>query len=209
LCRNTAIVALIAIFLCSAASGEGLVEVKNGNVFFQGSQLTDTGRDAAAVLAPNGRWIVFVRSIPGKTIATGSGDIPATELCRIGRDGKQVTVLVRPRSANDMKHVLCGFDSIRFSSNGRLVYFVVPAFAVSGAVHVVDTTNAKERFLVAGSAVEVVRAGEYKGCLLVEQHRYFVGGGSYDWWWLFRPNGQEVGPVGEDTDNFKAAGGAG
>ena len=36
------------------------------------------------------------------------------------------------------------------------------------------------------------------------QHRYFLGGGSYDWYWLLRPDGKEVGPVGETTENFEA-----
>ena len=81
---------------------------------------------------------------------------------------------------------------------------MTPAWAVSGAVHVVDTTNRKERYLLPGSDVKVVPSGEYKDCLLVLQHRYFVGGGSYDWYWLLRPDGKEVGPVGEDTENFEA-----
>jgi hypothetical protein len=52
--------------------------------------------------------------------------------------------------------------------------------------------------------LKVVPSGEYKDCLLVQQHRYFVGSGSYDWYWLLRPDGKEVGPVGEDTSNFEA-----
>ena len=81
---------------------------------------------------------------------------------------------------------------------------MTPAWAVSGAIHVVDTTNRKERYLLPGSEVKVVPSGEYKDCLLVLQHRYFLGGGSYDWYWLFRPDGKEVGPVGETTENFEA-----
>ena len=38
----------------------------------------------------------------------------------------------------------------------------------------------------------------------MNQHRYFLGPGSYDWFWLFRPDGTEVGPVGEDTEDFKS-----
>jgi len=53
----------------------------------------------------------------------------------------------------------------------------------------------------------VVTSGEYKDCLLVQQHKYFVGGGSYDWFWLLRPDGKEVGPVGEDTENFETTSG--
>lgn len=80
---------------------------------------------------------------------------------------------------------------------------MTPAYATSGAIHVVDTTNGKERFLMAGHGVEVIPSGEYRDCLLIGQHRYFLGGGSFDWLWLFRPDGKEIGPVGEDATNFK------
>jgi len=81
---------------------------------------------------------------------------------------------------------------------------VSPAWTTSGAVHVVNTTNGKERFVLAGNDLEVIHSGEYRDHLLVSQHRYFVGGGSYDWYWLFRPDGEEVGPVGEDPENFRS-----
>jgi len=42
-----------------------------------------------------------------------------------------------------------------------------------------------------------VSKGQYKGYLIVNQHRYFIGGGSYDWYWLFSPAGKEAGPFGE------------
>jgi hypothetical protein len=34
--------------------------------------------------------------------------------------------------------------------------------------------------------------------LIVNQHRYFLGGGSYDWYWVFSPNGKEEGPLGPE-----------
>ena len=67
----------------------------------------------------------------------------------------------------------------------------------------VDTTNRKERYLFPGNDVKVVPSGEYKDCLLVLQHRYFLGGGSYDWFWLLRPDGKELGPVGEDDRELR------
>jgi len=62
----------------------------------------------------------------------------------------------------------------------------------------------KEHFVCPALEFEVVPSGEYRDCLLVAQHRYFIGGGSYNWFWLLRPDGKEEGPVGEDTENFKA-----
>jgi hypothetical protein len=39
---------------------------------------------------------------------------------------------------------------LRFSPDGRLVYFETPAWATSGALHVVDTTTCREHFICAG-----------------------------------------------------------
>lgn len=58
--------------------------------------------------------------------------------------------------------------------------------------------------MCAGNELEVVPGGEFAGCLLATQHRYFLGGGSYDWYYLLRPNGKEVGVVGDDTEIFHA-----
>lgn len=186
------------------------VSVKDGNIQFtdksgQTTALTSSGRDSGPVLAPDGKWVVFVRKVDGKKIATGSVDeVDPTELWQVRTDGKEATLLVKCREAEKMESVIAAFDNLQFSTNGKLVYFVTPAWATSGAVHVVDTTNRKERYLFPGSDVKTVPSGEYKDCLLVLQHRYFVGGGSYDWYWLFRPDGKEVGPVGETTENFEA-----
>lgn len=146
--------------------------------------------------------MVFVRSIPGRQISTGSGDVDAEELWQIGADGKDEIRLVTPKDAKEVSEVIASFTGLQFSADGRLVYFITPAWATSGAVHVVDTTNRKVRFIVPGNDLKVIHSGEYLDCLLVMQHRYFLGGGLYDWYWLFKPDGKEIGPVGEETANF-------
>jgi len=185
------------------------VSVKDGNVQFtdksgKTTAITSGGRDSGPVLAPDGKWVAFVRKVEGKKIATGSDEMDPTELWQVRVDGKEPSLLVRCRDSEKMESVIGGFENLQFSANGKLLYFVTPAWATSGAVHVVDTTNRKERYLFPGNNLKVVPAGEYKDCLLVQQHRYFVGSGSYDWFWRLRPDGKEVGPVGEDTSNFEA-----
>jgi hypothetical protein len=199
---------ILSAALAVPAFGQS-VSVKDGNVQFtnkagQTTALTASGRDSGPVLAPDGKWVVFVRKVDGKKIATGSDEVDPTELWQVRTDGKEATMLVKCRDSQKPESVIAAFENLQFSTNGKLVYFVTPAWATSGAVHVVDTTNRKERFVLAGNNVKVVPSGEYKDCLLVQQHRYFVGGGSYDWYWLFRADGKEVGPVGEDTENFEA-----
>lgn len=209
--NKTTVLALFAILaggLLQFAKAEAPVAVvKGGNVVLQTSQggskqLTTSGRDARPVVSPDGKWVVFVRSIPGKQISTGSGDVDAEELWQIGADGKDEIKLVAPREAKEVSDLIANFTGLQFSADGRLVYFITPAWATSGAVHVVDTTNRKVRFIVPGNDLKVIHSGEYIDCLLVMQHRYFLGGGSYDWYWLFKSDGKEIGPVGEDTANF-------
>jgi hypothetical protein len=167
-------------------------------------QLTFSGRDSGPVLSPDGLWIVFIRAVSGQRISTNSGDeLEPTELWQIGANGKDATRLLRCRTSEKMENVIAEFDDPQFSSDGRYIYFTTPAWTTSPAVHVVDTTNAKEHFVCPGGSLEVLRSGEYRDCLLVRQHRYFLGGGSYDWFWLIRPDGNEIGPVGEDPTNFK------
>ena len=185
------------------------VAVKDGNIQFTAgagatTAITSSGRDSEPALAPDGKWVAFVRKVDGKKIATGSDEVDPSELWQVRTDGKEASLLVKCRGSEKPESVIAAFENLQFSTNGKLLYFVTPAWATSGAVHVVDTTNRKERYLFPGNNLKVVPSGEYKDCLLVLQHRYFVGGGSYDWYWLLRPDGKEVGPVGEDTENFDA-----
>jgi len=198
----------LAVALLAEANAQ-TVSVQNGNICIAGpggeiKKLTSSGHDSEPALSPDGKWIVFIRTIPGKKMSTGAGDADANELWQIRAGGKEPTLLVRSKDSDKMETILAGLSKPQFSKNGRLVYFLSEAWATSGALHVVDTTNSKEHFVCPGLEFEVVPSGEYRDCLLVAQHRYFIGGGSYDWFWLLRPDGKEIGPVGENTENFKA-----
>lgn len=202
----------LLLFLCCDLAVSALaqtVSVKDGNIQFSDKTgkivaLTSTGKDSDPILAPDGKWVAFVRKVDGKKIGTGSDETDPTELWQVRVDGKDPTLLLRCRESQKPESVIAGFETLQFSTNGKLLYFVSPAWATSGAVHVVDTTNRKERYLFAGNNLKLVSSGEYKDCLLVQQHRYFIGGGTYDWFWLLRPDGKEIGPVGEDTETFEA-----
>src|SRR3954463_4744922 len=196
----------IAVALVALPAFGQTVSVKDGNLQFTDQSgatisLTSSGRDSDPILAPDGKWVAFVRKVDGKKIPTGSDQVDPTELWQVRVDGKEPSLLLRCRNAEKPESIIGGFNNLQFSTNGKLLYFVSPAWATSGAVHVVDTTNRKERYLFPGGDLKVVPKGEYKDCLVVQQHRYFIGGGSYDWYWLLKPDGKEVGPVGEDTSN--------
>ena len=72
------------------------------------------------------------------------------------------------------------------------------AWTTSNALHAVNIADAKQRYLLPANSLAVATDEEYKGNLILNQHRYFIGGGSYDWYWLFTPEGKEIGPLGEE-----------
>lgn len=182
------------------------VTVENGNVVYRASasaaprRLTALGLDSGPRLSPDGRMVAFVRATPGDSVEAAPGRSEATSLWIIGVDGRAPRMLVRGRASGEPKEALASFQAPRFSPDGSRIYFLSSAWVTSGAVHAVEVASGRERFVVAGNSLDVVPAGEYAGHLLVEQHRYFLAGGSYDWTWLFTADGTEVGPVSETDE---------
>jgi len=179
------------------------VTVEGGNVYYRASgqstprRVTSSGHDRDASLSPDGRTIAFVRGTPGDSVQTALGPDEATSVWVVRTDGSGARMLVRGRAAGEPERALALMSSPQFSPDGKRLYFLSVAWVTSGAVHAVDVASGEERFVLPGLSVEVVPRGHYAGHLLVTQHRYFIIGGSYDWVWLFTPDGREVGPIGE------------
>ncbi len=196
------------MFTPGVASAQKVSADEKGDVYYADSaghrtRLTGEGKDSDPCLDPAGRRIAYVHRAPGKMVSSGAGEAQPTELRVMDADGKNQEVLVRSAEGKKPEDILADFASPTWSPDGRTIYFSSAAWATSGAIHACDLKKKTVRFVLAGNNPLVVPAGEYKGDLLVQQHRYFLGGGSFDWFWLFTPDGKEVGPVGETTDNFR------
>lgn len=126
-----------------------------------------------------------------------------TELWTIGANGERAKLIVRGGERPKPHRPIARMRNPQFSPDGGRVYFESISAVVSGAVYAVDLKTKTETRVCSGGGLEVVRSGTYAGHLIVQQHRYFIGGGSYDWFWLLRPDGQEVGPIGENLENFR------
>jgi Tol biopolymer transport system component len=107
---------------------------------------------AQSLTSPDGKWIVYVKPASGDSIGTGADDYQPSELWQVDSNGRHPTLLVRCHGSFDgeMSTVVAQFLDLKFSPDGRLVYFETPAWATSGALHVVDTTNGREHFICAG-----------------------------------------------------------
>ncbi len=202
----------IAAALALAGGAEAAtVGAVHGTIVLNGKSVTSGGHDSAPVLSPDGKRIVFVRDMGGKPIkdcAADASTATAQELWTVGSDGRGAHRLLSLHGMQDVKATLCAFNNPQFSSNGQLLYFDTPAWATSGALHVYDFRTGKEHFLLPSNGTQVLSAcadKQYRDDLIVSQHRYFVFAGSYDWLWLFSPDGKEIGPVGENDDMAKDA----
>jgi hypothetical protein len=183
-----------------------------GNIFIERNgvktRLTSSEMDVDPVLGPNGGFVVYTRQ--GRARNLRGYDTPQfcmttprpDELRQINIDGTGDKVILTGRKG-EPDHQLCGFRMKQFNSDGRRLYFLTPGWATSSALHVYDMRAGEERFVLAANDLLVLNfcAGKYRDDLVVAQHRYFLFGGSYDWYWLYDPTGRkEIGAVGEFTN---------
>ena len=205
---------------CAYSQPKQEVLVENGNIYCssgkQKVQLTKSGKDRSPVLSPDGKTVVFIRkSTEGAYSPIEGADYPrdplADQLWTVDIRGDNEKMLVQDYNPDSKK----GYDkwrgedvigwiedeTVRFSPDGQTVYFITPAWVTSGALRSVNIDGSGGRFIAGANSLDkVIDKGDYKGDLVISQHRYFVGGGSYDWYYIFTPEGKEVGPLGDDLN---------
>ena len=182
---------------------------RSGHVYFtqdnnQTIQLTSSGQAHSPVLSPDKKSIVFIKTstkmIPERCRAFADTRTPyGKQIWIFNIEQKKEQLLVNNVfSCDKPTEIIIDPKQLTFSPDSKTLYFLTSAWATSGAVHAVNIKEAIERYLLPANSLAVATDEEYKGNLIINQHRYFIGGGSYDWYWLFTPEGKEIGPLGEE-----------
>jgi len=193
----------------AAAAAGPRVFADTGNIFIERggvkTRLTGSEQDSDPVLAPDGSYVVYTRKgrgrgLPGYDLGQFCTVAPKPdELRRVNSDGSGDRLLLEGRNG-DGEAQLCDFRSKQFSADGARLYFLTPGWTTSGALHVYDTRAREQHFVQPANDLLVLNfcAGQYRDALAVQQHRYYVFGGSYDWYWLYDAAGKkEIGPLGD------------
>ena len=135
------------------------------------------------------------------------------ELWRVKTNGQDAAMLFLSKESNGVyqDYQLATIGNIQFSPSGDKVYFETPNWVTSAGLHVMNADGSGEKLLGGGNDTKIilsssrndnVKYNNYKGYIVTQQHRYWHFGGSYDWYYLFTPDFQEVNPLGDDPSYF-------
>jgi Tol biopolymer transport system component len=195
-----ALLAFVAHVLAASAFA-GTVSVVAGNVVYEGADnmaraLTSGGADAQASLSPDGSQVVFVRANRAGANAASSSE----GLWMIDVRGGHLQHLLVNRPSEQPEANLSQLNNPVFSADGKSIYFMSVAWATSNAVHMLDLTTGKTRFVTAGNSVDVIPRGKHVGMLVVQKHQYRRPSGSEDVYWLVSPQGQQRRRIGTSDE---------
>lgn len=148
------------------------------------------------VTAPGGKVVYYIMSLPGRD-SVGN---PRTAIEAGVDENRSFRILLASRPSDDPKTNLTDFSNLSLSPDRKTLYFQTDAWATSTAIHSLDIATKRTSYVTDGEMSCVVLGGEFQGDLIVEQHRYFIQGGSYDALYLYNPVGKLIGPVSQGTD---------
>ena len=189
---------------------ERRLDVRAGNIFIQEfgqtRQLTDLGQDSDPILSPDRKFVVFTRTNFGSPIDDDDfvcrSGFAADQLRRINLDGTDDRVLFVGHKGEAPQEQVCMFQQKQFTSDGRLLFFLSPAWVTSSALHVFDFKSHQVKYVAPANNAIVLNfcKGEHQDQLILQQHRYFIGSGSYDWFWLYdRAGNEEIGSFADEN----------
>ena len=225
---HTILILLLFIFASAKNNADSIqcprVFTEDGNLYYSEDdkgrlQLTDSGRDQEPALHPDGKWVYFVRSFEGHFVDEQFYPIEGKEpkdgmlkeeLWRINVDGSNSKMLYQNTTAaidHSSGYAYASLGNIQMSPKGDRIYFETAQWVTSAALHVMDPDGSNEKMLGGGNETKIILStridsDKYEGYIVTNQHRHYLFGGSYNWYWLYDPDWNEIGPLGPDMDYF-------
>jgi hypothetical protein len=174
-------------------------ESRNGSIYLidksgRESRLTESGQDAEPNLSAKGDQVAYVRTRP----STEAGADGAVSEIRVHNviSGTDEIVLQGPAVIDGKQYY--GFGHPQFAPDARKVFFLFNWAATTHGLASLDPGTHEVKFLMPAVAFPaVVLHGKYTGDLVVQQRRPKLGVGYYLLYYLFTPDGKEIGVVGD------------
>ena len=209
ICRQ--VVAAGAVFVLTTTSALGQsVTFDKGNLWFtdgagRKAQLTRSGSVLEYDLSPDSKWVAFRRGVGRTDVGfTDELTVEASEIWIVQTDGHNARRLIKSEPCSGPHNCdLFNLMAPQFSIDGRTLFFEAQCYATDDCIQSIDLRTGRRAMISGGGGLTVIKEGQYRGNLMIHQHRYFLCGGSYDWFYVVKPDGKEVGPMGtwEDGEN--------
>ena len=198
--------AMLLLLSAVLLSAQVAVE-RGGNIVVTGHgdrQLTSSGQDCDPSLSADGQLVVFVhRSSEGHTSCRPEQQEQDSELWVADASGKKPPqrVLSGPVEVDGRRFK--EFSSPRIAPTGDYVYFLVRYAPTTWALVRLSLGDHSVRFIAVALEFQLVGRGNYAGDLIIQQRRPYANAGYYTWYWLFDPNGKEMGLIGPTEEAVK------
>ncbi|MBX7246261.1 MAG: hypothetical protein K1X53_12265 [Candidatus Sumerlaeaceae bacterium] len=190
--------------VAGASAVRAKVRADKGSIVFtlgkSEAKLTTSGLDSEPVISPDGAKVAFVRTPKAKPIETAQGEADATEIWMVSVDGTGAVLVVASREHDKPEEILAGFGNLRFSLDGKTLYFTSAAWTTSSALKALDLATGKVRHVGPSNGFEILAKGKHKGQFVNFEHTYGPDGAE-DKCWLMSPGGRNIRSVGEDLEN--------
>jgi dipeptidyl aminopeptidase/acylaminoacyl peptidase len=190
------------------------VSVENGNIFVTGEggqtrQITSSGLDSEPALSADGSLLAFVREIkvPKPVLYGAPEERSAIWLASCADGWRPHLILKGPVSsqASRQASALANFRAPQFSPDKARIYFLSPEYSVTAnGLFYVNRSNGAVHFFAPALRYWVVPKGDYAGDLVLDQNPLTYVAGRIEIYYLFGPNGKQLGIVGltEANVNF-------
>lgn len=192
---------MLLLGLSAGPAEAARVFAQQGDLFYiddagKGQQLTADRLNAAPVLSPDGKSVLYIHAVP---LHAGSDPYAepkfATELRLFDPKSGQSRLLLASRPDADPQKSLEYFASPLFSLDGKSIYFLSRSADASTALHRLELASGAEQYLGRASAVGLITRGKYAGHLVV-QTRKVRGERAIEEFWLIDGEGREERRIG-------------
>ena len=174
------------------------VDSRDGSIYFTDRNhhsitVTNGGTDTSPSLSADDHKVVYVRSYPSKE--DGSDGLVSEIRIHDLVTGTDSGILKGPLMIDKEKYF--GFGFPQFSADSNKIYFLIDWSVATRGIAAVDIRSREIHFVLPAITFSSVLRGKYAGNLVARQRRPKLSGGYYYLYYLFTPNAQELGVVGD------------
>jgi hypothetical protein len=141
-----------------------------------------------------GEKMIYIKVNPNnETIEEGY--VPVTNIVEYDLKNHTEKILLKGCDSQSVFASGCYYSDPILSNDNKTLYYARDQWVTSKGVYKLDLNTLQDKFITPGSNFQVIKDGKYKDYMVVNKHKYFEKGGSYDQDVLVTPDGEEISAI--------------